>query len=149
QPATQAPQPVQRSAATCGTGTVRVGGNMIAASPQASRQLEQTMPRAARQVSPTWARSVQESPVTGPKAERVHAVAQSPQNVHSPRAGSNSGSRPPAGTSTCSGHAATQSPQPVQASTKRDSSSAHGGRSGGGACSRPRSSALRPRSGGL
>src|SRR5690606_7819044 len=97
---TQAPQPVQRSASTRGRGTACVGGKRMAASPQASRQLMHTMPRTARQPSPTVARSDHGASWTGAKAPAGQAAAQSPQKVHSPRAGTNSGSPPSARAST-------------------------------------------------
>lgn len=143
QPETQAPQPVQRSARISGTGTVRAGAKRIADAPQASRQLKHTTPLAARQLSSTSARSVHGAWSRDANRPTRHADAQSPQKLHSPREGSNTGSAPAPRTRTCSVQAAMQSPQPVQASAKRDSSSAQGGRGTGTSRNRPRSSDLR------
>src|SRR5690606_18320049 len=139
---TQAPQPVQRSASTVAAPRAP-GGTRIADSGQTSRQLEQTTPFAGRQASPTLARTRQGGDSPGSNAPASQAATQSPQKVHSLRPGSNRGRPPPARTSTCTGQAAMQSPQPVQASVKRDSSSAHGGRRGVGSRKLPRSRALR------
>lgn len=62
------------------------------------------------------------------KAPLLHFAAHSPQKVHSPREKLTAGNPPRPGWIIFSGQAPTQSPQRVQASTKRVSSIAQGGR---------------------
>ena len=122
----------------------------MARSGQASRQLEQTTPLRGRQLSATTARAREGTAMAWRSSARgVQALSHSPQKVHSPRRGSNTGWPAAPRTSTCSGQRSMQAPQAVQASRKSDSASAQGGRSGGTACARPSNNARRERSGAI
>jgi hypothetical protein len=113
----------------------------IAADPQASEQLPHTTPRRAMHASPTTARNSQAcAAASWRSAPLPQALAQSAQNVHSPREKSISGKPPDPGTMRPALQAVTHSPQRLQAAVKSGSEWVQGGRIGS---LRPRRSPLR------